>query len=126
MRASAVLTLCVVAIAGPCNADTGAETWGYRLDEAYPPRQANFCEQRGSALEVADIFERYGPRTGFSALSNAPQCSTRVHAITPRALLRQVRVPLESGGEYIVNFIQVQAEDGSEPVLVTTRRLIED
>lgn len=102
------------------------QPWGYRVGELGEARQGNFCDDTDAALEIAQIFERFGARTGFSALSNAPACATRVHAVTPESLLRQVEIKLESGANYAVNFIQVQADDGSRPVLVTTRRLIQD
>lgn len=101
--------------------DTGP--WGYVLGEARAPQQANFCDTREAALEVASVFERFGARTGFSALANAPHCSLRVHGLTPRKLLQQVRIALEGGDSYVVNFIQVELDDGSTPVLVTTRAL---
>lgn len=100
--------------------------WGYKLGEPGEPRQGNFCDDRQAALEIAGVFDRYGARTGFSALSNTPSCATRVHAVTPESLIRQVKIKLDGGGSYLVNFIQVQASDGSRPVLVTTRRLITD
>ena len=121
--------LCLLALI--CCADVhaggsepAAQPWGYRVGEAGEPRQANFCDNSDAALEIAQIFDRFGARTGFSALSNAPQCATRVLTVTPESLLRQVEVKLESGSSYVVNFIQVQAEDGSRPVLITTRRFI--
>ena len=49
-----------------------------------------------------------------------------MHAVTPESLLQQIKIKLDSGANYVVNFIQVQADDGSRPVLVTTRALIED
>lgn len=118
-----LILLGALAYGGACAAE---DAWGYRLGEAVATRQANFCDTAEAAMEIAAIFERFGPRTGFSALANSPQCSTRIHAVTPRSLLRQVPVPLESGGQYTISFIQVQADNGSEPVLVTTRRLIPD
>ena len=45
---------------------------------------------------------------------------------TAEALIERVRIPLDGGGEYFVSFIQVQAEDGTRPVLITTRQLIQD
>lgn len=105
-------------------ADTAGAPWAYRIGATQPSRQGNFCDDQASALEIAAIFDRFGPRTGFSALAGSKACSTRVHEVTPERLLRQVRIPVEGGGEYVVNFIQVEADDGSRPVLVTTRRLV--
>lgn len=118
-----LLLLCTLA---SCSAGADDEVWAYRVGEAVPAQQANFCDSTEAALEIAEIFQRFGPRTGFSALSNASQCSKRILAVTPHSLLRQVQVPLASGDGYEINFIQVHADDGSEAVLVTTRRLMED
>jgi hypothetical protein len=120
---TATLALCTITVVPHANAD---QPWAYRVGESGPQRQANFCDSAEAAMEIADIFERFGPRTGFSALASAPECSTRIHAVTPKALLRQVRIELNDGGEYIVNFIQVRTGSGTQPVLVTTRQLIED
>ena len=106
--------------------DQQSQPWGYKIGEPGKPRQGNFCDHREAALEIADVFDRYGARTGFSALSNTPTCATRVHAVTPKSLIRQIEIKLDGGGSYFVNFIQVQASDGSHPVLVTTRRLLTD
>lgn len=105
-------------------ADRQSPPWGYKIGEPGEPRQGNFCDNRQAALEIAGVFDRYGARTGFSALSNTPSCATRVHAVTPESLIRQVEIKLDGGDSYFVNFIQVQAGDGSRPVLITTRRLI--
>ncbi len=113
-------------LAGPAAARAGGDApWGYAIGVTRAPAQANFCDEREDALEIAHIFERFGARTGFSALSNAPGCSLQVRGITPRSLLHRVRVELEDGGEYHVNFIHVETDDGSRLVLVTTRRLTE-
>ena len=121
-RCLLAILCCAEAHAG--GSEPAAQPWGYRVGEAGEPRQANFCDNSDAALEIAQIFDRFGARTGFSALSNAPQCATRVHTVTPESLLRQVEIKLEGGSSYVVNFIQVQAEDGSRPVLITTRRFI--
>ena len=111
------------ALAGPTG-NQPSQPWGYTIGKPGEPRQGNFCDDEEAALEIAGVFDRYGARTGFSALSNTPSCATRVHAVTPESLIRQVEIKLDGGGSYFVNFIQVQADDGSRPVLVTTRRLI--
>ena len=116
-----------IALAGAAHAQTSSNgVWGYVVGATHPARQGNFCNDEGSAREIAGIFERFGARTGFSALSSSKDCSTRVHSVTPEALIERVRIPLDGGGEYFVSFIQVQAEDGTRPVLITTRQLIQD
>ena len=72
--------------------ESAARPWAYRIGEAGDPRQGNFCDDSDAALEIAQIFDRFGARTGFSALSNAPACATRVHAVTPESLLREVAI----------------------------------
>ena len=120
-------------LAGLCYVDAQADgsesavrPWAYQVGETGEPRQGNFCDDSDAALEIAQIFHRFGAQTGYSALSNAPACATRVHAVTPELLLREVAIKLDNGTSYMVNFIQVQAADGTRPVLITTRRLITD
>jgi hypothetical protein len=118
-----VLLGAVLAASAPPAASADSGPWGYVLGQTRSPQQANFCDTRAAALEIAKVFERFGARTGFSALANAPECSLRVHGLTPRALLHQVPIALHSGDSYVVNFIEVEVDDGSRPILVTTRTL---
>ena len=123
--------LCLIAVLCHVDAQAGgsesaARPWTYRIGETGAPRQGNFCDDRAAALEIAQIFVRFGAPTGFSALANAPACATRVHTVTPESLLREVTIKLANGTSYMVNFIQVQADDGTRPVLITTRELITD
>lgn len=113
----------VLAASAPPAAGADSGPWGYVLGQTRSPQQANFCDTRAAALEIARVFERFGARTGFSALASAPDCSLRVHGLTPRALLHRVPIALESGESYAVNFIEVEIDDGSRPILVTTRTL---
>ena len=123
MHVIKALLIGALCAATPLRFATGAEIgpWGYALGQMRAAQQASFCDTREAALEVAQVFERFGARTGFSALSSAPDCSRRVLGLTPRALVHQVRIATEAAGSYIVNFIEVDADDGSRPVLVTTR-----
>jgi hypothetical protein len=118
-----VLLGAVLAASAPPAASAEPGPWGYVVGQTRSPQQANFCDTRAAALEIAKVFERFGARTGFSALANSPDCSLRVHGLTPRALLHRVAIALESGDSYAVNFIEVEIDDGSRPVLVTTRTL---
>ena len=102
------------------------QPWAYKAGVQGEARQANFCQDTKAALEIAEIFARFGAPTGYSALSNSPSCSTTVYAVTPIDLLRQVKITLENGDNYFVNFIQVEANDKSTPVLVTTRHFIQE
>lgn len=116
--------LCSATVLADKATDPQSQPWGYQIGESGKPRQGNFCNDRAAALAIAGVFDQYGARTGFSALSNTPSCATRVHAVTPESLIRQVEIKLDGGDSYFVNFIQVQASDGSRPVLVTTRHLL--
>ncbi len=102
-----------------------ADTWGYVIGEMRVEQQGNFCDSEAAVDELAVIFERFGPQTGFSALSSAPDCSLRVHSFTPVAMKQSVAIKLVSGGTYLVNTIRVELSDGRTSFLITTRHLQE-
>ncbi len=96
--------------------------WHYRAGEQREQQQANFCASAKDVAEIAELFERYGARTGFSALSASPNCSTGARTFTPVRLEREVVMTLDSGDTYSVRFIQVRLTDGNTRYVVTTRR----
>jgi len=100
-----------------------ADTWSYTLHEPRAGQQANLCRERGEALRLARIFERQGPRPGYEALTQSPQCRTRVVTFTPRAVLRRVIISEGAPGEYAVSFVEVRTAGGETAYLVTTRRV---
>lgn len=107
------------------NSASWADTWSYVIGEMRVEQQANFCDSEAAVDELAVIFRRFGPQTGFSALSSAPECSLRVHSFTPVALQQSVPIKLESGEMYLVNAIRVVLRDGQTRYLITTRHLQE-
>jgi len=122
-RTLAACILCApTALAAP-HAAASEEPWSYRVGETRAAQQGNFCQRREQALEIADIFRRYGAPTGFSALSNAPGCALAMHDATPLALIDSVRVELDGGEHYTVRFIHVEVDGGASAVLITTRAL---
>ena len=76
--------------------------WHYTIDHPREEQQANFCDSRRSVEEIAAVFERFGPRTGYAALSNAPDCATGVRSFTPRKIVTTVTVAKGKPGEYKV------------------------
>ena len=95
--------------------------WHYTIDHPREEQQANFCDSRRSVEEIAAVFERFGPRTGYAALSNAPDCATGVRSFTPRKIVTTVTVAKGKPGEYKVWFVEVENAGGDTLYLVTTR-----
>jgi len=95
--------------------------WHYTIDRPREAQQANFCDSLKSIEEIADIFERFGPRTGYAALSNSPDCATGVRSFTPRKVVTTVTVAKGKPGEYKVWFVEVENAGGDTLYLVTTR-----
>jgi len=95
--------------------------WGYVIGEPRDNQQASFCTTRESVAEIARIFDRFGPRTGYAALSASPDCAIAVHSFTPRALLASVTISKGKPGEYPLNFVDVVTQHGKTLYLVTTR-----
>ncbi len=102
-----------------------ADSWSYTIGQMRVDQQANFCDNQATVDELAAIFQRFGPQTGYSALAGAPDCSLRVHSFTPVELKKSIRVKLESGDYYTINTIRVELEDGQTLYLFTTRKLQE-
>ena len=129
----------VAVLAGaPSPAPAADGPWGYTIGESRPAQQVNLCSSTGEARELANIFRKYGVRAGFSALSNAPACARAIVAVTPLAVVEQVRIAPDAADEYHVSFIAVRVDDdpgeapdagpgdepddgGSDAILVTTR-----
>jgi len=95
--------------------------WHYTIDQPREEQQANFCDSRASIEEIAAIFERFGPRTGYAALSSSPDCAITVRSFTPRSILTTVTVSRGEPGEYTVRFLEVENAGGDTLYLVTTR-----
>jgi hypothetical protein len=115
-RACASSVIGCSSLAGAADAD-----WHYTLDQLRGSQQANFCDSRQDAEETAGIFERFGPKTGYSALSSASDCAIAVRSCTPRKLLTTVTISEGTPGEYLLHFVEVEDDDGKILYLVTTR-----
>jgi hypothetical protein len=118
-RAGALWALASIGWAGLAAA-TDAD-WGYVIGQPRENQQANFCTTRESIAEIARIFDRFGPRTGYAALSASPDCTLAVHSFTPRALLASVTISDGQPGAYPLNFVDVETHHGKRLYLVTTR-----
>ena len=98
--------------------------WHYTIDQARENQQANFCNSKESVEEIAGIFDRSGPRTGYAALSAASNCGIAVHSFTPRRVLTTVTISKGKPGEYMVRFVEVENDHGDVMYLVTTRDVV--
>ena len=103
-------------------ADDG--TWHYTINEPRKEQQANFCTNRESVEEIAGIFDRFGPRTGYAALSASADCEVAVGSFTPRRVLRTVTISEGKPGEYNLRFVEVENDHGDVLYLVTTRDVV--
>lgn len=114
--------LSVIGCSGPVPAVDA--DWHYTIDQPRENQQANFCDSREGVEEIAGIFNRFGPRTGYAALSDSADCAIAVHSFTPRKLLKTVTISEGKPGEYLVRFVEVEGNDGEIMYLVTTRDVV--
>lgn len=98
--------------------------WHYAIDQPRKEQQANLCESRRGAEEIATIFDRFGPRTGYAALSESRDCAITVASFTPRKVLTTVTISEGKPGEYRLRFVEVENERGEILYLVTTRDVV--
>lgn len=117
-------SIAVALFLAAAEASLARQPWAYQVNVPRENQQANFCTNAKDVLELARIFERFGAPTGFSALSSSPGCALETHSLVPKELIKQVKIKLESGDHYDVNFIRVHVEGDVELYLVTTRRLV--
>lgn len=115
--------LLVSAIVWPNIAPAADSTWHYTIDQPREKQQANFCVSREDVEEIAGIFDRFGPRTGYAALSASPDCAITVESFTPRKVLTSVTISRGKPGEYRVRFVEVENDRGDVKYLVTTREV---
>jgi hypothetical protein len=117
--------ICLVsAIAWPGIAPAADATWHYTIDQPREKQQANFCATRPSVEELAGIFDRFGPRSGYAALSASPDCTVAVKSFTPRKIVATVTISAGKPGEYRVRFVEVENDHGDVMYLVTTRDVV--
>jgi hypothetical protein len=122
-RAWAKRAICLLAMGWSSLAPAGGG-WHYTIDQAREKQQANFCDSKKGAEEIAGIFHRFGPRTGYAALSTSSHCKVTVHSFTPRRILITVAISKGKPGAYMVRFVEVENDDGGVLYLVTTRDVV--
>jgi hypothetical protein len=116
---------CVLSTIGCSSLVTAADgNWHYTIDRLRENQQANFCFSRKDVEEIAGIFNRFGARTGYAALSGSPDCAIAVHSFTPRRVLTTVTISEGKPGEYQVRFVEVENPQGKSMYLVTTRDVV--
>ena len=117
-----VTRACALSALGWAGLASGAGgAWHYTIGQPRVAQQANFCDQRRSIEEIAGIFERFGPQTGYAALSRSPDCAIAVRSFTPHSILMTVTISKGEPGEYSVRFVEVKNAGGDTLYLVTTR-----
>ena len=99
-------------------------TWHYTIDQPRELQQANSCNSKEGVEEIAGIFNRFGPRRGYAALSASPNCGIAVHSFTPRRVLTAVTISKGKPGEYIVRFVEVKNDHGDVMYLMTTHDVV--
>lgn len=117
------LAACLLAAGMTVQASRAAEPWHYRLGEPRADQQANFCKDRHTALALAEVFRRHGPRPGYAALELAEGCTVAVRSFTPRKVVERVSIPLGDGSLYTVSFVEVEMSGGAVSYLFTTREI---
>ncbi|NIM74763.1 MAG: hypothetical protein GTO67_11320 [Gammaproteobacteria bacterium] len=116
--------LLLATMAWPGIAWSSDSAWHYTIDQHRQEQQANFCTSQEGVEEIAGIFHRYGPRTGYAALAESANCSVSVESFTPRKVLTSVTISEGKPGEYRVRFVEVENDRGDIIYLVTTREVV--
>ncbi|MDX1433760.1 MAG: hypothetical protein R3286_15060 [Gammaproteobacteria bacterium] len=106
-----------------CAASGAQEIWYYVIDVAQPARQVNFCVSEADVRGLVSIFERFGPRTGYSALAESTTCYIAVIEFTPRRIVEEIVIAEGKPEEYRMRFVEGQNENGETLYLVTTREV---
>ena len=106
-----------------CAGAGAQEVWYYVLDVAQPARQVNFCMSEADVKGLVSIFERFGPRTGYSALAESKGCFIAVVAFTPRRIVDEIVIAEGKPEEYRMRFVEGHNGDGEIVFLVTTREV---
>ena len=119
-----VTRACVLSAIGWSSLLAAGGDWHYTIDQPRQEQLANFCDSFKSIEEIADIFERLGPRTGYAALTGSADCAITVRSFTPRSILMTVTVSEGEPGEYRVRFVEIEDHYGDILYLVTTRDVV--
>ncbi len=97
------------------------ESWHYTLGEPVSARQANFCADTDEVLRLAAVFQRRGPRPGYTALSQSEKCAVKVQAFTPEEVVTRVTIEQGRPIEYTVTFFKARTAAGLTEYVMTTR-----
>lgn len=120
LAAFALWLMATVLYGAPAGAQ---EAWHYVLNETHPERQANFCASEADVRDVVMIFERFGARTGYSALSGTDNCFIAVNTFTPQRVVEEIVIAEGEPSEYRMRFVEGYDENGKVLFLVTTREV---
>jgi len=104
-------------------APVSAGEWHYTIGKIHTGQQASFCLNEQAALEIAEVFTRFGPRTGYSALAGARDCTRLVRNFTPLEVIQTVAVAENEQNAYTVSMVRARTDRGEELILITTRRV---
>lgn len=120
-RTLACALIALAGFLGPRPLPAGGEDWHYTLGEIRENQQGNFCAGLNDVTELANIFRKYGVLPGFSALSNSPNCETRISSFTPHEIVEEIEIEKGKPNAYIIRFLRVKARGGGAEYLITTR-----
>ncbi len=113
----------LISVIGWSSTASGGD-WHYTVDQIREKQQANFCDNKTSIEEIAGIFDRFGARSGYAALSASPHCRVAVHSFTPRRILTSVTNTKGEPGEYTLQFVEVENDRGDVMYMMTTRDVL--
>lgn len=119
-RLAAVL-IALGGVIGPQLASAVDAAWHYTLGEIRENQQGNFCAGLDDVAELANIFRKYGVLPGFSALSNSPNCETRISSFTPHEIVEKIEIEKGKPNAYVIRFLRVETRGGGAEYLITTR-----
>ncbi|MGI9303986.1 MAG: hypothetical protein ACR2RB_14995 [Gammaproteobacteria bacterium] len=114
---------CLFALTAAFTGIANAEPWHYTLGEQRADQQANFCLAEEDVIELARIFEEYGPKPGYSALAHSRNCTLAVGTFTPIEIVKEIVVEKNKPNEYTISFVEVKMADGKSQYLMTTRKV---
>ena len=97
------------------------QPWGYKIGTEKRAQQANFCATSDAVEELSTIFAKFGPRTGYTALSELPECTIALETFTPVRIAKRVTVSEGTPDEYVLSFVEVRTHTGERRYLVTSR-----
>ena len=103
----------------------GVLAWEYTLGQVRHQQQANFCDNESDAREIARLFKDFSPQTGYSALSSAAACATKIATFTPVRILVAIGIATGEPIQYTLSFVEVHLDEGTTAYMITTRAVRE-